>query len=275
MLRDVGDCGALDAHRDVVPADDTSRRVILAVVGIPSVEREVDASDEGDAVVDHDRLLVMAVHEADAGVELAVDPVSQVEPLDHLPHFSSRRTEDRDRSAAPDQHAHVDPVGELGEQVSHDRGIVATRELELRREEAAGEMDVRLRSRQLFGDHRQERGPVDENLHRVSRANGCRPASPAASLGCERVLPSDLAQAPGVMCSDGAIDRAAEGMARCVSDLVVGCCERLVPSSRAWAGTVTRLERRRAQPGSASSLHPHCPILRLKIRKCDPERSDV
>ncbi len=261
MLRDIGDCGTFDAHRDVVPADDSSRRVLLAVVGIPSVEREVDASDEGEAIVDHDGLLVMAVHEANAGVELAVDPVSQVEPLDHLPNLSSGRAEDRDRSAAPDQHAHVDPLGQLGKQVSHDRGIVAARELELRREEAAGEMDVRLRSRQLLCDLRQERGSVDENFHGVSLPNRCTPASPPGSVGCERVLPSDLAQASGVMRADGAIDRAAEGMARCFSDLSLdaasGSCRLRergpvghaarappVPPGSVWILTVQSYDRR-------------------------------
>ncbi len=85
MLGDVCDGGAFDANRDVVPADAAARRMLLAVVGISSVQREVDAADERDAVVDDDRLLVVAVHEADARVELAVDLVPAAEPLDDIP----------------------------------------------------------------------------------------------------------------------------------------------------------------------------------------------
>ena len=193
--------------------------MLLAVVGVSTVEREVDAPDEGDAIVDHDRLLVMAVHEPDAGVELAVDPVSKIEPLDHPPNLSAGRTEDRYRSATPDEHAHVDPLGQLGEQVSHDRGLVASRELELRGEEAAGEMDVGLRSCQLVCDHGQERRSVDEDLDGVSRPYGQLASGPVGAVGLERAVPADLAQPPGVMRSNRAIDGAAESVTRCHADI--------------------------------------------------------
>ena len=60
-----------DPHRDVVPADAAARAVVRRVVGVAAVEREVDAADVGDAVVDHDRLLVVAVRRARARVERA------------------------------------------------------------------------------------------------------------------------------------------------------------------------------------------------------------
>ena len=211
--------------------------MILAVVRVSSVQCEVDAADECHAVVDDDRLLVMAVHEPNAGVELAADPVSPVEPLDHLPHLATRGAEDRNRGAAPDENADVDPLGQLREQISHDRGLVSARELELRREEAAGDMDVRLRLRQLVGDHRQECGPVDEDFDLVARPHRELATGPLAAVRFERALPADLAQASRVVRRHGAVDGVSEGVTCGVSDLppeaICGSCRLLERGPRA------------------------------------------
>ena len=61
MLGDVLHRGALDPHRRVVPADAAARAVARRVVGVAAVDREVDPADVGDPVVDHDRLLVVAM----------------------------------------------------------------------------------------------------------------------------------------------------------------------------------------------------------------------
>ena len=64
MLRDVDDGRALEPRGRVVPPDAAPGTVIPGVEGVAAVERQVDPTHEGDAVVDHDRLLVMAVREA-------------------------------------------------------------------------------------------------------------------------------------------------------------------------------------------------------------------
>ena len=63
MLGDVLDGWAFDADGCVVPADAAAGTVIRGVVRVAAVEREVDSADEGDSIVDHDRLFVVAVRE--------------------------------------------------------------------------------------------------------------------------------------------------------------------------------------------------------------------
>ena len=64
VLRDVCNSRPLDAHGGVVPADPAPRHVRRRIPGIAAVERQVDPADERNSIVDHDRLLVVAVREA-------------------------------------------------------------------------------------------------------------------------------------------------------------------------------------------------------------------
>ena len=118
VVGDVGDHWALETNGGVVPADPAPRRVLLAVVRVTAVVRQVDATHERDAVVDHDRLLVVAVHQSDAGVELAVDLGPAPEVLDHRSYVAARRAEHRQRCSAPDQHADGNAFGELPEEIA-------------------------------------------------------------------------------------------------------------------------------------------------------------
>ena len=61
MVGDIVDRRALDTRRDVVPPERGSRRMIARVEAIAALRRQIDPSDERDTIVDHDRLLVVAV----------------------------------------------------------------------------------------------------------------------------------------------------------------------------------------------------------------------
>ena len=65
---DVRDERAPDPQRGVVPADRAALRMAGLVEAVAGQGGEVDAADEGDAVVDHDELLVMAVERSLAAV---------------------------------------------------------------------------------------------------------------------------------------------------------------------------------------------------------------
>ena len=108
---------ALDARRDVVPADAAARAMVRRVVGIAAVDREVDPADVCDPVVDHDHLLVMTVRGAGARVERRLDLRVPRQRLLHLRERLRVRPEGRDRGAFPEEHAHVDPLRELASSV--------------------------------------------------------------------------------------------------------------------------------------------------------------
>ncbi len=76
MLRNVVDSGAFDPCRSVVPADRSAGGVVVRVEPVAGFGCQVDAADEGDAVVDDDRLFVMAVHRPLLRIEGALDLVS-------------------------------------------------------------------------------------------------------------------------------------------------------------------------------------------------------
>ena len=65
---------------------------VEAVAGLVS---EVDPPDEGQPVVDDDRLLVVAVHRTLVAVEFAADPRSAPQLVAHRAHLPARRPEER------------------------------------------------------------------------------------------------------------------------------------------------------------------------------------
>ena len=100
-----------------------ARRMLGRVEAVAGLGGEIDAADERDPVVDHDRLLVMAVHRPLLRVELALDPRVARQLVAHRAHLAARRPEQRQRRARPDEHADVDPLGQLGEQVAQHDGL--------------------------------------------------------------------------------------------------------------------------------------------------------
>ena len=57
-------------------------------------------------------------------------------------HVASRGTEGRHGRPLPEQDPDVDRLGELGEEIADDHGLLFARELQLGREEPAGQVDV-------------------------------------------------------------------------------------------------------------------------------------
>src|SRR5207244_1375221 len=74
VLGDVRDGRSLDARGCVVPADGAAGRVLADVEAVALLPSEVDAADEGNAIVDHDRLLMVAVQGPLFRVDAALDP---------------------------------------------------------------------------------------------------------------------------------------------------------------------------------------------------------
>ena len=93
--------------------------VALRVASVSGHGRQVDAADERQPAVDDDRLLVVAVQRALVRVELAAD-ARPAQLVARSPHRAPGWTEDRQRRARPQEHADVDPAGELREQVADD-----------------------------------------------------------------------------------------------------------------------------------------------------------
>ena len=121
--------GLRSAHSASCQPTSDAGRMLVRVEPVARLRGEVDAADERDAVVDHDRLLVVAVHRpllrsrARTGSSCrAVKPVA---------HRRARRRRDGRKSGSgapgPDEHAHVDPLGQLGEEVPKDERVAARR----------------------------------------------------------------------------------------------------------------------------------------------------
>ena len=202
MLSHVGDRRPLDARAGVVPADVRARRVVVPVEAVARLGGEVDPADERDAVVDDDRLLVVAMHRPLLRVERALDLRLAHEAIAHLPHVLARGTEERQRCACPHQHANVDALRQLGEQVAeHDR-LALPLEREVGREVPARQVDVRLRGAQRLRDRRQRLRAVDEDLDRVPGARRRAFIRPATGRWLQRLRPTDPREASPVMAAD-------------------------------------------------------------------------
>src|SRR5205085_12160362 len=109
-------------------------RVVARVEAVAVVGGEVDAADEGDAVVDDDELLVVAVERPLAVVERTADPRPALERLAQLAGLGAGRMEERERRARPEAHPPRQPRRALGEDRPH---LVARR-----RPEAGGRRPV-------------------------------------------------------------------------------------------------------------------------------------
>jgi hypothetical protein len=90
-----------------VPAHPPARGMLGCVVAITAEVGQVDAANKSDLVVDHDELLVVAVHRALVRVQRDLDPRSAHELLAPRAHGGPAGREHGDRSAGPQQHANV------------------------------------------------------------------------------------------------------------------------------------------------------------------------
>ena len=76
-----------------MPADAPARDVGRRVVGVATVQCQIDSPDERDPAVYHYRLLVMAVHETSASVGTGLDLGVTSQRVQHLAYVPMRRLE--------------------------------------------------------------------------------------------------------------------------------------------------------------------------------------
>ena len=174
-----------------------ARRVMARVESVAGLRGEVDAADERDAVVDHDRLLVMAMHRPLLRVERALDARVLRQAVPHLAHLATRRPEERQRRSGPDEHAHVDALGQLGEEVAQDDRLVAAHELEVRREVPVRHVNVRARRTQLARHHRAARRRRRSGSRLRCRAAAQAPRRPSRLQRRRARAPSRSGEAAG------------------------------------------------------------------------------
>ena len=117
ILRDILHRGPRDPCRDIMPADRSPRRVVL---GIPSVAMEVgqvDATDERDAIIDHDRLLMVAMHRPLPGVERTLNAAARHQLIANLSSIATPGPQHGQRRTGPDQHPNGKAGADVGEQL--------------------------------------------------------------------------------------------------------------------------------------------------------------
>jgi hypothetical protein len=202
--------GTLEASARVVPADARTKRMPVRVKAITRLRREVDPTDKRHAVIYNDRLFVMAVHRALVRVECALDLRMSGEIVADLPHLTSRGTEERQRSAGPDQHTDIEALCEIGKKGPKDDLVADALESEAGRKVPSRQVNVRARLPKLLGDGRKGFLAVDENLNGITAPHRRITCSPTSNGGFECALPSETPQAALVMHADLLADLIAE-----------------------------------------------------------------
>ena len=187
--------------------------VVAAVEAVARQGRQVDSAHERHLVVDDHELLVMAVHRALAGVELAADPRPGDEVLARPPHFRPVWLEHRQWRARPDQHAHVGLLRHLGEQIAQARLAVAAHEREVGRDVPAGDMDVRARALDRLGDGGQRALTVDQHVELVAGARRRIALDPERRAGrrLEHVRVPEAVEPSPVVLPDRLLETVAHG----------------------------------------------------------------
>ena len=208
----VGHRGSAQPRADVVPAQAPPGLVRARVEAVAGVVGEVDAVDEGQLSVDGDRLLVVAVEGVLARVHLAADARAARERPHGLADLRATRVEGRHGRPGPHEDAHVDALGQLGQQRPGDDRRLALDELEVRREVPTGDVDEVARVLHGLGDLRQRVRAVDEDLERAALARRRVAGRPQAVVGrLERPLPAQAPQAAAVLGRHGGLDRVPDG----------------------------------------------------------------
>src|SRR5512133_2680204 len=164
VLGDVADSRPFDFRARVMPAETCARRVCVRVIAIARFGGEVDPADKGHAIVDDDRLLVVTVHRPFLWIQSALGPSAPDELVAHVPHISSRWTEEWEWRTGPGENPHVDTFCELGKQIAKHNLLTLAYECEIRREVPPRQMNVRTRLPQFLGDDRQSLTAIDEDI---------------------------------------------------------------------------------------------------------------
>ena len=171
------------------------------VVAITAEVRQVDAADEGDLVVDHDELLVVAVHRALVRVQRGLDARPAHELVAPLAHGGAARREHRHRRAGPQQHANVDRLGRLAQQLAQQHRRLVADERELRRDAPPRDQHAAPRAADRLLERREVRGALDQHVDRVARPRRRIPRGPQAPVVRRRALRGapELAQPAGMV----------------------------------------------------------------------------
>jgi hypothetical protein len=200
VVRHVGDDRAAQHRQRVVPADVATRLVRGRVVAVSGVRRQVDAADEGDPVVDDDELLVMAVQRPLLRVGHDFDLRPEAERMPGAVDVAAVGVEKRQRRARPEEHAHGDPLRQLGEQRPELDAPGTPHEREVRCDVPAGEVDVRTGACELLREPRQRLRAVHEHLDGAPGAWRRVSGGPQPRIRrIERALPAKPAQPPGMV----------------------------------------------------------------------------
>ena len=193
-----------------MPADRRPRRVIARVVAVAGLGGEIDAADERHPVVDHDRLLVMAVHRPLVRVEAALNLRSRDQAIPHLPYRVPGRAEQRQRCPGPHEHSHLDALGKFGQQVPHHRRDSFADEGEVRREIPPCDMNMRPSLLEFSCNPRQRLRPVDQHFDVVALPRRRLSGGPTSRRGVERAVPTDPPQPPPMVAADCVRDTVCE-----------------------------------------------------------------
>jgi hypothetical protein len=125
---------------------------------------------------------MVAVHWALFRIELALDARPLRQQLAHVAHLATRRPKEGQGRSRPDEDPHIDPLGQLGEEVAQDDWLLPAHQFEVRREEPVRHVDVRAGRSQLARHHRQRLCAVDHDLDCVAGPRRRFPAGPASSV---------------------------------------------------------------------------------------------
>ena len=207
VLCDVGDGRARDACARVVPADLAARGMAAAVEAIAGFRGQVDSAHESDPVVDHDRLLVVAVHRPLLRIERAADLACRRRGARASVAPSRVRVETTAAALPPRRARAPRPVRRARPGDSAESPALPARQREIGREEPAGDVDVRLGPLELRHHPRQRFGTVDQDLKRTSRPRLRLSRGPAARRSIKRPKPADPLQPPPMMRTCGLADR--------------------------------------------------------------------
>ena len=147
------------------------------------------------------------------GSHLAADARAARERADGLLDLLARRVEGRHRRAGPHEHAHVDALGQLGQQRADDDGRLAADELEVRRQVPAGDVhEVGARPACASAMAGSASAPSTRTSSEQPCARRRIAGRPQAVVGrLERPLPAQAPQAAAVLGRHGGLDRVADG----------------------------------------------------------------
>ncbi len=157
--------------------------------------------DERDRFVDHDQLLVVAVHRTVVRVQRRLDPGPRTNSSRPAPTNDRRGAKHRRRSPRPQQHANVDRLGRLTQQLVQQAGLVAD-DREPRRDAPPRDQNAALRGTDRVLEHRKYAPPsISTSIALPARGGGSPVAHKRPSSGGVRCAERPQLAQPATMTS--------------------------------------------------------------------------